>query len=302
MRALLLYNPSATTTRPAVTDVIAHALSAELKLDVVQTKRRDHAMYLAAGAVHEGYEVIVALGGDGTVNEVLQGIAGTPVKLAMLPGGSTNVWARTLGLPNDAIEATSVVLERLRERRERTVALGWANDRYFGVNCGFGFDAEVVRYVEARHRLKRTVRQASFLYCALLAYASGYARRAGDITVRVNGDEPVIDLRSVVCCNSNPYTFLGPYPAQVCPGAHLEAGLDLTGIGRLGPVALGRVARTALSSPDVGRLGTTRLWHDQPVYELEASSPLPLQVDGDFVGQTRTVHLRSVPRALTLVG
>src|ERR671917_369560 len=106
MRALLVYNPNATTTTAAMTDVIALALSADLKLDVGATKRRDHAGFLAAGAAHEGYEGVIALGGDGTVNEVVQGLVGTDVRLGIIPGGSANVWARTLGLPNDPIEAT----------------------------------------------------------------------------------------------------------------------------------------------------------------------------------------------------
>ena len=109
MRALLVHNPNATTTTPALTDGIARALSAELQLDVEVTRRRDHASFLVADAVAAGYEMVVAFGGDGTVNEVLQGLATSGVGLAIIPGGSTNVFARTLGLPNDAVEATSAV-------------------------------------------------------------------------------------------------------------------------------------------------------------------------------------------------
>ena len=305
MRALLLYNPNATTTTSRVTDAITGALSAELKLDVEATKRRDHASFLAAGAVHEGYEVVFALGGDGTVNEVMQGIAGTDVRLAIIPGGSTNVWARSLGLPNDAVEATAVILEKLRNREERRVNLGTANGRYFGVNAGFGYDAEVVRYVERRYRLKRAVRQASFVYSGMLAHqggAGGHHRwNKTRIRLVVDGHEVVDNVKSVVCCNTNPYTYLRGWPAQMCPEANLESKLDVTALMRLGLPTVLRLARVTLSSPDVGEMHATRLWHDRSEYLLTSPTPLALQVDGDFIGEATRVELRSVPNALTLV-
>ena len=305
MRALLLYNPNATTTNSRVTDTIAAALSAELKLDVEATKRRDHASFLAAGAVHEGYEVVLALGGDGTVNEVMQGLAGTDVRLGIIPGGSTNVWARSLGLPNDAVEATSVILSKLRNREERQVNLGTANGRYFGVNAGFGYDAEVVRSVERRYRLKRAVRQASFVYSGVLAYQGGAGgqHRWPKTRIRLTVDgEPVADtFRSAVCCNTNPYTYFQKWPAQMCPEASLDAALDLTALTRINVASLSRLVRVALSSADVAQLRTTRVWHDRDEYVLTSATPLALQVDGDFVGETTRLELRSVPRALTLV-
>jgi diacylglycerol kinase family enzyme len=300
VRALLVYNPNATTTTPAMIDVIASALSAELKLDVEATKRRDHASFLAAGAVHEGYEVVFALGGDGTVNEVLQGVAGTPVRLGIIPGGSTNVWARNLGLPNDAIEATSVILELLRDRAERQLNIGRANGRYFGINAGFGFDAEVVRYVERRYRLKRTVRQASFVYCGLLAYARGYDRRTA-IRLSLDDREPAVILRSAVVCNDNPYTYLGRMRVQLCPEASFGTGLDLVGLTAMSVPKMGRLVRTALTTEDVGGLGFTRLWHDLPHLELASDAPLPLQLDGDFVGEHTRVRIEHVQRGVTVV-
>ncbi|MBA3620911.1 MAG: diacylglycerol kinase family lipid kinase [Euzebyales bacterium] len=305
MRGLLLHNPNATSTSPAVTDVIARALSAELKLEVEATKRRDHASFLAAGAVQAGYEVVVALGGDGTVNEVLQGLAGTDVRLGILPGGSTNVWARSLGLPNDAVEATSLLLSRLRSREDRQVNLGSANGRYFGFTAGYGYDAEAVRYVERRYRLKRAVRQASFLWSGALAYRGGAGGRHSwpktDITLSVEGEEPVRGLKSVVCCNTNPFTYLGSWPAQMCPDADLDKALDVTALTRISFLGLARIARTALTSAGVGRLRSLRLWHDRPAYDLDSATPLALQVDGDYIGEATRVALRSVPAALHVV-
>lgn len=300
MRALLVYNPTATTTNAAMIDAITGTLAAELKLEVEATKRRDHAGYLAAGAVHEGYEVVLALGGDGTVNEVLQGVAGTPTRLGIIPGGSTNVWARTLGLPNDAKAATAALLERLARRSERTVNLGVANGRYFGFNAGFGYDAEVVRYVEQRHRLKRTVRQASFLYCGVLAYFGGYDRRTR-ITVTADGDPDEVTVRTAVCCNSDPYTYLGPWAVRLCPAARPDAGLDLIGLKKLSTSKLLRLALRGMTSERAPALRFARSWHDRTGFTLTSPKPLALQVDGDFVGATRQVRLSLAEQAVTIV-
>lgn len=301
MRALLLHNPNATTTTPAVVDRIARMIASELKLDVEATKRRDHAGFLAAGAAHEGYEVVFALGGDGTVNEVVQGVANTDVTLAVIPGGSTNVWVRSLGLPNDAVAATRILLDKLAQRADRLVNLGAANERYFAFTAGFGFDADVVRQVERRYRLKRSVRQASFLWCALVAYYTSYDRKGTDITVAAGTGTPVSGLRSVVCCNSNPFTYLGRRPAQLCPNADLDGALSLIGLSKLSLPAIAQVARAALTSSAVGKLSFARFWDDEATVDLRSNIALPLQVDGDFVGATQTVKLRSVPRALRVV-
>jgi diacylglycerol kinase family enzyme len=296
----LLYNPSATTTTTAVIDVIAAALAKDTKLDVEATKRRNHAGFLAAGAAHEGYETVFVLGGDGTVNEVVQGLAGTEVRLGIIPGGSTNVWARTLGLTNDPVEATSILLRKLAAQEDRRVSLGVANGRYFGFNAGFGLDAEAVRLVEQRRRLKRTVRQASFLYCGLLAYARSFDRKTA-ITVTADGETSGEALRTVVICNSNPYTFLGARSAQLCPGAEAERGLDALGTTSMALPRMLRLVRVALTSADAPALAFTRLWHDCASLLLVADRPTGLQLDGDFVGATSEVRFELAERALTLI-
>src|SRR5918996_3861501 len=130
MRALLIANTRASTVTPGKLSVIERALASELKLEVVRTKRREHATHLAKGAAHEGLDLVIALGGDGTVNEVVNGLAQTGVPMAILPGGGVNVLARSLGVPNDPIEATAHLL-RNRDRPPRRIPLGRADGRYF---------------------------------------------------------------------------------------------------------------------------------------------------------------------------
>ncbi|MBW3606168.1 MAG: diacylglycerol kinase family lipid kinase [Actinobacteria bacterium] len=301
MRALLLYNPTATTTSAAVIDVITGALRSALQLEAVPTKRRNHAGFLAAGAADEGYEVVIVLGGDGTVNEVIQGIATTDVALAVIPGGSTNVLARSLGIPNEPIGATTAILRHLADDRIRRVTLGLANERYFAFHAGFGFDAEVVRQVEQRYLIKRTVRQASFIWCIVQAYVTARHVRRAQIMVR-SPDNPLLSAqRWVVCANARPYTYLGSNAADLCPVADIAGDLGLTGVSRLSIPAILRVARTSLTSDAVGQLRFVDVLSDLPEVICDADRPLPLQLDGDYVGDHRSVRFLSIRDALRVV-
>jgi diacylglycerol kinase family enzyme len=300
VRALLLYNPRATRSRKASRHAVIRMLADHVKLDVEMTKRRDHATYLAAGAAHEGYEVVLTLGGDGTMNEALQGVVGTDVKLATIPAGSTNVWARTLGLPNDPVQATAVILEALHQGRERRVPLGVANGRYFTFNIGLGLDAAVVRQVERRHRFKRAAGQLSFLYWGLVTLLASYDRRT-DITVVVDGSDAVTGNRTVVCCNSNPFAYLGPRPVVICPGAALGEALAISGLGRLGLGSLLRLVAASTRERGPGHIPWLRQWTAVEGAELRASRPLPLQVDGDYLGEVDRVVVTYAPDGATFV-
>ena len=301
MRALLLYNPTATTTSPAVIDVITHALGSRLDLEAVPTKRRNHAGFLASGAPDEGFDVVTVLGGDGTVNEVVQGIATTDVALGIIPGGSTNVLARSLGVPADPIEATTALLRNLAEGRVRRVNLGLANDRYFTFHAGYGFDAEVVRRVEQRYHLKRTVRQASFAWCTVLAFVGAGDVRKANITLRTP-DNPLLETRRwVVCANARPYTYVGPRAGDLCPPADITRDLAVTAVSRLRLTDLLRITRTALASDRIGRLPFVDLLSELPAVILEADRELPLQLDGDYVGDVASVELHSVREALLVI-
>ncbi len=306
MRVLLLYNPNATRTGLAVAEQVADRLGSAVKVDVEATKRRDHASYLAAGAAHEGYEVVAVLGGDGTINEVVQGLVGTEARLAVLPGGSTNVFARTLGLPNDILAATDLTRQRLLDHRDRRIGLGLANGRYFTFHAGFGYDAEVVRMVEARGRMKRAVRQATFVWCGILAALHTTANAAEVSLVAqphapAGSHEAVRGLVSAVCCASDPYTYLGPIPVRLLPEASVDRGLELLGLtsARL-PTMLGLLSRVILRRP-ITRLPSVRTWHDADRLHLQADRPLPWHVDGDYVGTADALRLRRIPNALTVV-
>lgn len=298
MRALLLYNPNATATDARAIEVIRSALASELKLEAHATKQRGHATHITAGAVHDGIDIVFALGGDGTANEVIQALAGTPVRLGVIPGGSTNVLARDLGLPSDPIEATSVLLERLRTGGHTTIGLGRANDRYFASSAGFGFDAAVVRLVERRYRLKRMVRQLSFVWCGLQEFFVNYDRSVLPITIELDGSSPRAGYGLAIAANTSPYTYLGDRPLLVHPDATFERGLDVLGVRTLRARTVLRILGQIMTTAGHVRSRHVDYHRDLPSVTLRSSTPLPLQLDGDYSGEWREVRLRSVPDAL----
>lgn len=301
-RALLVLNPEATTVTPRVRQVITRALSSDLVVDVVETKRRGHAQHLSAGAVHEGYDLVLVLGGDGTLNEVINGVAGSETPLAVLPGGGTNVFARTYGLPEDAVEATAVLLDRLREGVDpRRINLGRVNDRWFGFCAGVGLDAAVVRAVERRFRMKKRIGEWFFVTTALRLFFFAWDRSSAPLTLRLPDGTEQRGLRLAICGNSNPFTFLGSRPFQVTPLADPERGLDLTALRSLRTAVVLRFLWRAFGSGGHVRLKSVLALHDLDRFEVLADRPMPLQVDGDYVGEATAFRFSSVPGALRLV-
>jgi diacylglycerol kinase family enzyme len=300
VRALLVFNPNATTTDDRVRDVIASALASRVDLTVVATKQRGHATHLVAGAVHEGVDVVFALGGDGTANEVIQALAGTDVRLGIIPGGGANVLARALGLPNDAVQATSVLLEHLRADRERRITLGRANQRYFGFNAGVGFDAAVIRHVEQHASVKRAVRQLAFVWSAGQEWLVG-SGGASEVRVRLPDGTELGPVPIAVVGNGDPYTYLGRRPMRVHPRATFEGGLDLVTIDAV-PTArlLSLVAATFRDARHVDAPGVTYL-HDLAGFVLTARTPVPLMVDGDYAGEHTRVEFTALPGALRVL-
>ena len=300
MRQLLLVvNEVAQTVTRYARDVIAGALSSEFRVEVVETKRPGHAGELAAGAAERGIDLVVVLGGDGTVNEVANELAGTSVPMAVLPGGGANVFARSLGLPRDAVEAAGILLERLHEPPRR-VPLGRAGDRWFLANAGVGIDAAIVRRVEERQVAKRLGGDLSYGWSGLRVLVSGYDRRTPHLRVRM-GEVDVGGVFTVLVQNVDPYTYLGDRAIRFCAGASLDAGLDAVAFRTLRTTLVSRVVLRALRTGKPLRRAAA-YGHDLSAIRVEADVPMPLQVDGEFVGEVQAVSIESVPGALLLYG
>ncbi len=302
MRLLLIVNASASSVTARARVVIAKALSADHKVTVAETARRGHASRLAQGAAADGLDVVVVLGGDGTLNEAANGLAGSATALGVLPGGSTNVFARTIGMANDPVEATEQLLGGLARHAVRATNVGSVNGRYFLFHVGLGFDAAVVSRVERRSTLKRYAGHPLFVYAAFATWLRGYDRRRPHLRAAVPGQAPIDDGYFAICLNTNPYTFLRDRPVDLAPGTDLDNGLTLVTFRTIGLVPVLRTAASALAGGEHVRRHRRVAWaEDLEAVTLTADQPVDYQVDGDYLGRGERFDLRSHPGALQLV-
>jgi diacylglycerol kinase family enzyme len=295
-------NSSASSVTARGRVMIQKALSADHEVTLAETSRRGHATRLAQGAAADGVDVVVVLGGDGTLNEAANGLAGTPTALAALPGGSTNVFARTLGLPDDAIEATVVLLEALAQLSIRRVGLGMVNGRYFLFHAGMGFDAAVIARVERRSALKRYASHPLFLFSAFETWFRDYDHSRPRFAVHLPGGDVVDDVYFGVCLNTNPYTYLGTRPVNVAPGTTLETGLAMVSMRSLAlPTIVGLGLASLGSGRRVQRNRSIDHRSDLAAVTVEGYGSFPYQVDGDYLGEVTSLEFRHEPEALALV-
>ncbi|WP_431985203.1 diacylglycerol/lipid kinase family protein [Streptomyces qinglanensis] len=321
MRALLVVNPAATTTSARTRDVLAHALASDLKLEVATTRYRGHARDLARQAAQGGTtELVIALGGDGTVNEVVNGLLhdgpdpGRLPRLAVVPGGSTNVFARALGMPNDVVEATGHLLDALEAGSERTVGLGLAGgapgtddaeipDRWFTFTAGLGFDAGVIGRVEQQRERGKRSTHPLYVRQVVRQFLNEPHRRTGTITLEREDAEPVTELALSIVCNTAPWSYFGNKPLYAAPEASFDTGLDVLGLRRLTPLAVSRYGTQLLtSSPERGPRGKHAVTlHDLTRFTLHSQAPLPFQMDGDHLGLRTSVSFTGVRRALRVI-
>jgi diacylglycerol kinase family enzyme len=311
VRALLIVNPRASSTTQLRRDVIAHALASQADLEVVETRYRGHAATLAAAAVADGHGVLFTLGGDGTVNETVNGIVrarpaggeanGQLPALAPLPGGNANVFTRALGLPADPVDATGQIIDALRTGRHRAIGLGLAGDRYFIVNAGLGFDAEVVRAIEGMRARGRVATPTLYVRTTVRQFYCGTDRRRPALTLERTG-QPATDVFLGIVSNTAPWTYLGRRPVNPSPAAGFDTGLDLFALRQAGTVGMLNALRQMFAVRDQPPNGRHVLsLHDEPAFTLRSQRPMALQVDGEYVGEHEAVQFRAVPRALRVI-
>jgi diacylglycerol kinase family enzyme len=326
VRALLIVNPRATSTTRLRRDVIASALASAVKLEVVETRYRGHATTLASVARTEGFGLVLTFGGDGTVNEVVNGLLGscdserpapaaartvaesTPPAselpaLAALPGGSGNVFAGALGLPRDPVDATGKILQALAVGQTRTIGVGNADGRYFTFNCGVGLDAEVVRAVQGLRAHGRQATASLYVRLALRQFYRQTDRSKPAVWIEPHHGEVEGPVFLGIVSNTAPWTYLRGREINANPQARFDTGLDVFALRSMSSIsmfnALGQMFTTKGGMLH-GRNITTL--HDQPSLTLRADRPVAFQIDGEYVGEREVVRLRSIPSALRVVG
>jgi diacylglycerol kinase family enzyme len=308
VRLLLIVNASASSVTARTRVVIQKSLAADHTVTLAETSRRGHATRLAQGAAATGTEAVIVLGGDGTLNEAANGVAGTDCALGVLPGGSTNVFARTIGMTNDPIEATGELLAALGAGPGgiRTVGVGNVNGRRFLFHVGIGFDAAVVAQVERRAAVKRYLGHAVFAYAAVDTWARHYDRRhphfAANLETRDGRRIRVDDGYFAICLKSNPYTFLGERPLDVAPGTGLDTPLSVVVLRSLSAATmLGLTASALRGGAGFSRRRSVTIVRDVVRADITPHRPVPYQVDGDFLGDADDLELRWEPDLLRLI-
>ncbi len=309
VRVLLLVNPAASSVTTRARVAVEGILAAAFPIDVVETTRRGHATELARDAVTAGYDVVAVLAGDGTLNEAADGLAGSHTALAPLPGGSTNVFARTLGIAYDPADATACLVDSLGRGSSLRVGLGAATGpdsapRRFLFHLGLGFDAAIIRRMEARSYLKRHFAHPAFAVATVATWLRHYDRGLKiRLSVRTEGGADVVATGPyAVISNSDPYTYVGRRRMTIAPAAALSRPLAVTVLATLrAPLAVraaasgvGR-ARFVADSPEILQIA------DALHVTVTGDGPIPWQVDGDYLGEVDRLDVTYEPDALTLV-
>jgi diacylglycerol kinase family enzyme len=307
---LIIVNPYATTVSDRLKNLVVYALQGRYEVETVATEAQNHATEIGREVKDHGYDVVVAFGGDGTLNEVANGLAGTDVPVSVLPGGSTNVVCRTLGIPNDVVDATEHLLAVADDWQPRRIDLGVAGERRFVFSCGVGIDATVVKRVDAHPRLKSRAGPYYYSWAAVSAFYRSYLHNPVRLRVRTDAGEDAEGV-TALAQNSDPFTYFASRPVRVCEGVEIDDGTLAVGV-------LKRAAQRDMPTL-IARLFSERrpaAHHRQiepfaGVTEAAVSSisetkdgvirPFPVQVDGDYIGERTQIELRVDPGALTVV-
>jgi diacylglycerol kinase family enzyme len=300
LRILLVVNTFASSVTARNTVVVHRRLSRDHEVELVETNRRGHATRFAHDAARRGVDVVVGFGGDGTLNEMATGVAGTDTALGALPGGSTNVFARTIGLPNDPVAAVELLVGGIDAGALEPIGLGRVNGRFFCFHTGVGFDAAVVATVEERAQLKRWLGHPMFIAAGLTTWARHYDRRRPHFRV-VTAERVIEDGYFSIVLNTNPYTFLGNRPLDLSHAATLDRGLVAITFRTMKARAILRSLAGALRGGGVEPTDYLDEQIDLDHVVIEHDSPFPYQLDGDYLGEIARLEFHHVPDAVRLV-
>jgi len=302
-RMLIIVNPYATTVSDRLRHLVVYALQGRFEVDAVDAEARGHATELCREAAHEGYDVVVAFGGDGTVNEAANGLLGSPTPLSCLPGGSANVFGKMLGIPGDVVDATEHLLAMADDWRPRRVDVGIVNGRCFTFASGLGLDASVVERVDANPHMKARLGPYFFTWVAVSTFLRRYLLAPPRLEVDAAGR--TLGGVTAIVQNGSPFTYFQDRPIELADGASLDSGALAGGVlHRATLMSMPFIAWRAFSSR--ARVAGHRQVTGLPdLSELVVRSAdgrtLPLQVDGDYLGEVTEARYSVLPHALNVI-
>ena len=308
-RMLLIVNPYATTVSDRLKNLVVYALQGRYEVETVATEAQNHATEIGREVRDHGYDVVVGFGGDGTLNEIANGLVGTDIPVSVLPGGSTNVVCRTLGIPNDVVDATEHLLALVDDWAPRKIDLGVADGRHFVFSCGVGIDATVVKRVDAHPRLKSRAGPYYYTWAAVSSFYRQYLVKPVRLGVEIDG--ATTEGITALAQNSDPFTYFASRPIRVCEGVEIDDGTLSLGVLR-------RAAQRDMPTLIPRLFGEKRpaarhrqITHFEGVTAASIASisrtkdgtqrPFPVQVDGDYIGERTHVDLKVEPGALSVI-
>ena len=311
-RMLVIVNPYATTVSDRLKNLVVYALQGRYEVEAVATEAQNHATEIGREAIDGGYDVVVAFGGDGTLNEVAHGLAGTDVPVSMLPGGRTNVVCRSLGMPGDVVDATEHLLGLADDWKPRKIDLGLASGRHFVFACGAGLDAMVVKRVDAHPHLKSRFGEWYYTYAAVTGFNRHYLL-SKPAQLRLRSEQGESEGITTVTQNSDPFTYFGQREVRVCEGAAFDNGT--LSVAMLKRAALRDIptlmARCLAKSDRYRAVNHRQIEHFAGLREARVDSvttdangdtvPFPVEVDGDYIGDHESLELGIDPSALTVI-
>ncbi|HWH44360.1 MAG TPA: diacylglycerol kinase family protein [Thermoleophilaceae bacterium] len=301
-RMLVIVNPYASTVSDRLKNLVVYALQARYEVEAIDTEAKSHATELCREAAHEGYDVVVAFGGDGTINEAANGLIGCETPLTCLPGGATNVFCRILGIPNDVVDATEHLLRIADDFRPRRVDTGTVNGRHFTFASGIGLDASVVERVDRHPTLKRRLNYWYFTWAALSTFNRRYLVNPPRIRVEAGGR--VVEGVTAIIQTTDPFTYFGRRPLRICEPSEIDDGtFGLTVLKRASPLEMGLLPRIFSASSE--RMQRARQVEGFAAIDRATvtalGKPFPLQMDGDYVGDFESVEYGVARRSLLVV-
>ncbi|MEV6429422.1 diacylglycerol kinase family protein [Nocardia sp. NPDC051463] len=309
MRTLLIVNPNATSTTPATRDLLAHALESRTQLTVAHTQHRGHAAELAQWASTNEMDLIVVHGGDGTVNETINGFLPLPElndgqawlpRLGVIPGGSANVFARALGISPDPVTATNQLIDLLTLDRDRKIGLGIADDRWFTFSAGVGLDADVCEAIDASRANGRAATPGHYVRTTVRQFFRAKGKQPS-VRIEIPGHAPVDGVHYAFVTNASPWTYLNSTPVHTNPGTTFETGLGVFAVRSMAVVPTLMLARQLLATNGNPKSRNLFREDDVPSVRIHATEPIGLQIDGDFIGKRNMVDFTAVPDVLAVV-
>jgi diacylglycerol kinase family enzyme len=293
--AVLIVNPNAGRLADATRNEAVDALRSRFRIEGYTTTARDSGIALASEAAEDGADLVIAFGGDGHINEVANGLAGTSTALGIIPGGTMNVFARVLGIPLDPLAAVDHLRQTLRHPLVET-PLGRMNDRYFTFSAGCGFDAEAAGRVERYVPAKRHFGEVFFYWSAFRVLTGTYRHRKP--TMRLNGDFGEVPVAMAVVCNAGPYAYLANRPVNLTPEVDLFKGIDVFALRSMRIESLPAYAWRVAVSGDLVHHPDVFYASDLHRFELSSDKPFHCHVDGEPLPPTHSAVFEVHPAAL----